>query len=61
MRHALILLALALGGCATSQPIDRPCGVIEDSLLGVQATNRDGRKRLAVHYERGRAANCWGR
>jgi hypothetical protein len=60
MRYALMMVALLLGGCQTV-PVDRPCGVIEDDLRGVQATKRDGRQRLAVHFERGRAAGCWGR
>lgn len=61
MRAALILIALALGACTTTQPVDRPCGVLEDSLLGVNANTRDGSRRLAIHYERGRAAGCWKR
>ncbi|MDQ0475483.1 hypothetical protein [Labrys wisconsinensis] len=36
-------------------------GVINDSLLGVEATTRDGDRRLALHYERGLAAGCWHR
>ncbi|MGO4337460.1 hypothetical protein AB4037_21335 [Labrys sp. KB_33_2] len=40
-------------------PVDRPCGVITDSLRDVQAISRESNRRLAVHYEGGRAAGCW--
>ncbi|WP_280870981.1 MULTISPECIES: hypothetical protein [Labrys] len=40
-------------------PVDRPCGVITDSLRDVQAVSREGNRRLAIHYEGGRAAGCW--
>lgn len=51
---------IALSGCA-SVPVNKPCGVVNDSLLGVEATTRDGDRRLALHYERGLAAGCWHR
>jgi hypothetical protein len=35
--------------------------VIEDNLLTVTATTRDGSRRLADHFERGVAAGCWKR
>ncbi len=55
-----ILLALALSACARAPlPVDRPCGVITDSLAGVDAVTRDGERRLAIHHARGRAAGCW--
>ena len=52
-------LGIALTGCAPQQPVNRPCGVIVDSLLSVNATSRDGTRRLADHYARGKAAGCW--
>ena len=59
MRAVLLAtLALALAGCATA-PVDRPCGVINDSLIDVYATTPDGQRRLNVHHERGAAAGCW--
>lgn len=42
-------------------PVDRPCGVITDSLLTVTATTADGNRRLADHDERGIRAGCWKR
>jgi hypothetical protein len=58
MRFATILFAFALAGCQ-SVPVDRPCGVIRDSLIGVYATTPAGQLRLNVHHERGASANCW--
>jgi hypothetical protein len=55
---ALIVIALALAGCQ-SVPVDRPCGVIQDSLIDVRATTPDGERRINVHHARGRAAGCW--
>ncbi len=55
---AILLVALALAGCQ-SVPVDRPCGVIKDSLIGVYATTPAGQLRLNVHHERGASANCW--
>ena len=55
---AILLVALALAGCQ-SVPVDRPCGVIKDSLIGVYATTPAGQLRLNVHHERGAAAGCW--
>jgi hypothetical protein len=61
MRHtALIFLLLALAGCST-RPVDRPCGVLKDSLFDVRATTPAGQQRLDIHYVRGQAAGCWGR
>lgn len=56
-----IATAVALAGCQTPAPVDRPCGVIRDSLEGVAATTPAGQTRLDVHFVRGRAAGCWGR
>lgn len=53
-----VAAGIGLSGCA-SVPVTKPCGVINDSLLGVEATTRDGDRRLALHYERGHAAGCW--
>lgn len=60
MRHqaALILIAIMLAGCQTV-PVSSPCGVIKDSLIGVDATTPDGQRRLNIHHERGASAGCW--
>lgn len=63
LRAALFLIpAIALGvtACQTPAPVNRPCGVIRDNLKTVQATTPAGQQRLDVHFERGRAAKCWG-
>lgn len=62
MRAAsLILLTMTLAACQTAAPVDRPCGVIRDSLASVHATTPAGQARLDDHYERGVAAGCWRR
>lgn len=63
MRQALSIISvlgfiLFLAGCQTTGTT-KPCGVIQDSLKDVNATTRDGNRRLAGHYERGRGAGCW--
>ena len=56
----LICLASMLSACASApSPVNRPCGVIRDSLIDVNATTPDGQRRLNVHHERGAAAGCW--
>lgn len=54
------LVLLLLGGCATTS-VNKPCGVITDSLKDVHATTRDGERRISTHYEAGVAAGCWSR
>lgn len=56
-----LLLPVLLMGCVTTQPVDKPCGVINDSLQNVNSNTRKGNERLAVHFERGRSAGCWTR
>lgn len=56
----LAALGTALTGCVTV-PVDKPCGVITDPLMGVNATNRDGQRRLDKHFEAGVGAGCWTR
>lgn len=56
-----VIAAIGLAACETTRVTVRGCGVIQDSLHDVRATTRDGNRRLAVHYERGKSANCWGR
>lgn len=58
MRALILLILLPLAACA-SQPVDKPCGVIRDSLATVQATTTAGQQRLDVHFARGKAAGCW--
>ena len=61
MRYKAALIAigaLVLAGCSTA-PVDRPCGVITDSLIDVNATTPEGQRRIHVHHARGRAAGCW--
>ena len=57
----LAAIGIGFGGCVSDQPVNSPCGVIQDSLIGVDATTRDGMRRLADHYERGVRAGCWAR
>jgi hypothetical protein len=56
----LIVLALmaVIAGCA-SVPVDRPCGVIRDSLYDVKGATPSDVRRIDVHFERGKAAGCW--
>lgn len=54
----VIVVGLVLAGCATV-PVNRPCGVIRDDLLTVEAKTPAGQQRLDVHYERGKTAGCW--
>lgn len=56
-----VISIFSTGGCQTTAPVNQPCGVIKDSLRTVQATTAAGNLRLSVHYERGRAAGCWGK
>lgn len=53
-------IALAVSACQTA-PVDRPCGVISDSLRDVQGATPADTRRIDVHFERGIAAGCWGR
>jgi hypothetical protein len=59
--HAALVIALSvpLMACQSPAPVSRPCGVIRDDLKTVQATTAGGNTRLAVHFERGKAAGCW--
>ncbi|TXH12691.1 MAG: hypothetical protein E6R03_12435 [Hyphomicrobiaceae bacterium] len=64
MRQALIgigVLALGLGGCQTTLPVNKPCGVIVDSLKDVAGKTPRDRARIDQHFERGVAAGCWKR
>ena len=62
MRKAVIIAAgLILAGCNQTVQIAKPCGVITDPLKDVQATTRDGNRRISTHFERGVSAKCWGR
>ena len=60
---AMLAVAAGIGlqACASQAPTLRPCGVITDSLIGVEATTKDGERRLSNHFERGVAARCWKR
>jgi hypothetical protein len=52
---------LSLAACQTTAPVDRPCGVIRDSLRDVQGATPAMTRRIDVHFERGVAAGCWRR
>ena len=54
-------LGTGIAGCASVQPVDRPCGVIVDPLKDVHATTTDGDRRISDHFERGVRAGCWSR
>jgi hypothetical protein len=53
------IVALALSACQTPAPVDRPCGVIADSLKDVRGATPEGDKRISINFERGKAAGCW--
>lgn len=53
--------ALAASACQTTAPVDRPCGVIVDSLATVQGATAADTRRIDIHFERGVAAKCWAR
>ena len=62
LRLLLTLSTLALlTGCFQTVPVDKPCGVLDDSLANVQATTSDGNRRIDTHFEAGVRAGCWGR
>lgn len=62
MRPLIILAALAVSACQAVPPtIDRPCGVITDSLRDVRGATPAETRRIDVHFERGVAASCWKR
>lgn len=54
-------IALAASACQTAAPVDRPCGVITDSLRSVQGRTPEDTRRIDIHFERGVAAGCWPR
>ncbi|WP_162742357.1 hypothetical protein [Nitratireductor sp. OM-1] len=58
---ALGALGIALAACVTTQPVNKPCGVIIDPLGDVQATTQEGNRRIDAHFERGVRAGCWER
>lgn len=67
MRAARLRIALAAGtalaasACQTMKPVDRPCGVITDSLMSVRGATPADVRRIDIHFERGVAAGCWSR
>ena len=63
MRPLIIILALALAGCAKEppSPVVKPCGVIVDSLLDVKGKTKADNYRIDRHFERGIGAGCWDR
>lgn len=58
---ATVAAGIALAGCATTMPVNKPCGVITDSLGDVQAATPEGNRRIDAHFERGVRAGCWER
>lgn len=52
------LVSLMISGCGTV-PVDRPCGVIIDSLKTVNGRTAEDQKHIDAHYERGYRAGCW--
>jgi len=57
----IVAAALGLAGCQTAMPVNRPCGVIVDSLRDVVGKTPRDRQRIDQHFERGVAAGCWKR
>ena len=58
---AMAACGAVLVGCVTTQPVNKPCGVITDGLGDVQATTIEGNRRIDAHFERGVRAGCWDR
>ena len=58
---SLAVIGIALTACVPTQPVNKPCGVIIDSLESVHATTKQGEVRISKHFERGVRAGCWGR
>lgn len=54
-------IALAVSACQTTAPVDRPCGVITDSLATVRGATPADTRRIDIHFERGVSAGCWKR
>jgi hypothetical protein len=63
LRTALALgIALAASACQPKEaPVNRPCGVIADSLMNVRGATTADTRRIDIHFERGVAAGCWSR
>lgn len=54
------MMNLVIAGCAMPPaPVNKPCGVIEDSLIDVQGKRKSDVQRIDRHYQRGRGAGCW--
>lgn len=67
MRHRSVSRIALAGGIALAAsacqmvPVDKPCGVIADSLRDVRGATPADTRRIDIHFERGVAAGCWGR
>lgn len=62
MRGLILLALIAMVGCTTAPaPVDRPCGVIVDSLSDVRGATTADTRRIDRHFERGVGAGCWDR
>gem|GEM_PF-1320909 len=57
----LVVSGIGLTGCVNTAPVNKPCGIIIDPLGDVEATTKDGTRRLDIHFERGVKAGCWDR
>jgi hypothetical protein len=55
-----LFIGFLISGCTTVS-VNRPCGVITDSLRDVQGKTPQDTRRIDVHFERGVAAKCWNR
>jgi hypothetical protein len=55
-------IALAASACwDETAPVDKPCGVLADSLRNVRGATPADTRRIDIHFERGVAAGCWRR
>jgi hypothetical protein len=61
MKILTIVSLFFISACQTFVPVNRPCGVITDSLKDVVGATPDDTRRIDVHFERGVAAKCWSR
>lgn len=56
----VVVIGFLISGCQID-PVNRPCGVITDSLKDVRGATPSDTRRIDIHYERGgpRGARCW--
>ncbi len=61
MRALILLPLLALAACQTPQPVNKPCGIVNDALHDVRGATPTETRRIDRFFERGVGAGCWDR